>query len=453
LLRTLGFRGGIHPPRGKNSTGQLRIEVAPPPHRVIVPVLQHSGQAASINVRRGDRVRLGQIIAEPVGHNSAAVHSPVSGTVLSVSRFSHPCGENVLSAEIENDGQDHAVEMFPLEKPWKEAAPQEIVQKIFSCGIVGLGGVGIPAHLKLSPPANKPIDTIVVNCTDAEPLLTANRRLTVERTDVILTGALIIKKILGAKKTILVADRGESDLLSTLSGALKDPKFKDITLVCIASKYPQSEEKVIVKALTNNEIPSGGIAADVGCIVHNVATVYAIAEAVLLGTVLYRRVISVGGSCIGSPKNILVRIGTPVNTILEQCGVDMHSVKKVIMGGPMRGLALSDLGTPVIKTTPGIVAIDTLVPGVKQFDCINCGMCMRACPLRLLPSFLARFVEKNKIADAREWGILDCIECGSCAYVCPAKINLVHFLKLGKYEIDRLKRQNEAAAAGEKKTQ
>jgi Na+-translocating ferredoxin:NAD+ oxidoreductase subunit C len=433
VLRTLGFRGGILPPSDKVPTAQSAIEELPPPSRVIIPVLQHAGSAASLLVRRGDRVRLGQVIAEPAGHNSAAVHSSVSGIVLSVSKFPHPNGERVLAAEIENDGQDSSVDMRPLEKPWSEAAPVEIVQKIRECGIVGMGGEGVPAHVKLSLPAGKPVDTFIVNCTECEPLMTADARLVMEKCGDVLTGALIIKKILGAGKAAIAADAGAPGVMAALSQALKDARFKDIHCSPTKTKYPQSEEKILVKTLTRREVSSGSTPADVGCMVQNAATVYAIAQSVMAGVPLYRRVVTVAGPCIASPKNLLVRIGTPLKQVLEHCGADMKAAKKIIMGGPMRGLAQAELDTPVIKTTRGIVALSELFPGVRQYDCIGCGRCMRACPMRLLPAFLMRFVDKGKTAKAVEWGIGTCIECGSCAYVCPSKINLVHFMKLGKY--------------------
>jgi len=380
-------------------------------------------------------VRLGQLIAEPSSPDSAAVHSSVSGVVLSVANFPHPLGAHVLAAEIENDGQDLAVETAGVDTPWKEAAPQEIVRKIFSCGVVGMGGTGVPAQVNLLPPANNPVDTVIVDCTGCEPFSVADSCLVKEHTDEILTGALIVRKILGAKRAIVVADSSAADVASSLSDACKDEKFRDLSVAVVKPKYPQSDEKILVRTLTKREIPSGGNPADAGCTVHSAATVLAIVRSVLSGTPLYQRTLTAGGPCVSTPKNLLVRLGTPVRNVLEFCGTDLQRAKKVVMGGPMRGSAQAELDAPVIKTTYGVFAFDTLVPGVRNYNCIGCGRCTRACPMRLSPAYLMRFVDKNNMVDAQQWGVEDCIECGSCAYVCPAKINLVHFMKLGKYRV------------------
>jgi electron transport complex protein RnfC len=387
-------------------------------------------------VKRGDRVRRGQMIAEPSGPMSAAVHSPLSGQVLSVTPFPHPGGKQILGVEIENDGRDTAVETAGMETPWKEAAPQEIIQKILSCGIVGMGGVGVPSHVKLSPPADKPVDTLCINAALCEPYVTGDQRLLLERTDDIMTGILIVRKILGAKKTVLAVANDNQELAGRLSTAISDTRFKDIGLALTKTKYPEGEEKILVKSLTKKEVPSGGSPVDAGCVVLSAATVHAIWDAVSNGTPLYKRVVTVSGPCVSSPKNLSVVVGTPLRHVLDHCGADMARAKKVIIGGPMRGLAQPDLDVSIIKTSTAVFVLDTLVEGVKRRDCIACGRCIRVCPMKLVPCYLMKFVDKERTKDAQDWGVKDCIECGSCSYVCPSKINLVHFMKLGKYRVN-----------------
>jgi Na+-translocating ferredoxin:NAD+ oxidoreductase subunit C len=430
----------------KDLTANLKIETLPHPPRVIVHLAQHAGTPANPLVKHGDRVRIGQVIAEPTGAVSLPVHASVSGTIISVGPFPHPSGDHMTAVEIENDGSEEKAEMLPLDKPWKEAALGEIVQKISAAGIAGMGGCGFPAHAKLSPPSNKPIDTLIVNGVECEPYLTADHRLLIEKTEEILTGSLIIRKVLGAKTTFLAVDAGNLDAIARILELLDGPKFKDISLAKLKTKYPQGGEKQLIYALNKKQVPSGGLPMDIGCVVHNVATVFAVHEAVCVGIPLYQRVVTANGPALRSPKNIMVPIGTPARFVLRHCGIDMGNVKKVVIGGPMTGLAQSEPDVPVMKTTAGILAFGRLdeaadIRAGYGHACIGCGKCVKSCPMRLVPSFLAKYVNRNRIEEAREWGVLDCIECGACAYICPSKINLVHFMKLGKYWAARQQKQ------------
>jgi len=435
LAKRFSFRGGIHPPHSKAQTETLPIEVFPAPQKVVIPLQQHIGAPAKPVVKRGDRVLIGQLIGEPGGFVSSPVHSSVSGTVLTVGPFPHPMGKQVLSVEIENDGTDEKAVFSPMDKSWREAAPGELVQKIQAAGIVGMGGASFPTHVKLSPPSNKPIDTLIINGAECEPFLTADHRLLLERTEDLLTGILIIKKILGAKKCFLGIEENKPDAIKEISTKLSDSRFKEITLCRLKAKYPQGGEKQLINAITGRSVPTGGLPMDAGCVVQNVGTAVAVKEAVLDGIPLYQRVMTITGPTAKSPKNLLVRIGTPVSLILEACGVDFKSTRKVIMGGPMMGMAQSDLNVPVIKSTSGLLTYHKVVPAIREYPCINCGHCLHACPIHLVPSRLAKYVEKDNIDEAIEWNIMDCMECGSCAYVCPSKINLVHFMKLGKFHV------------------
>lgn len=444
MFKKFSFKGGVHPSHSKSQTEHLATETFPAPPKVVIPISQHIGAPAKPLVKRGDRVLIGQPIAEPGGFVSSTIHSSVAGKVLSVAPFAHPLGKQVMAVEIENDGTEEKVEFTPFDKPWREAAPGELVQKIASSGIVGMGGASFPTQVKLSPPSNKPIDTLIINGAECEPYLTADHRLMLERTEDLLTGMLILKKILGAKECFIGIEDNKADAIEAVSKKMEDPRFKDMTLAVLKAKYPQGGEKQLINAITKRQVPSAGLPMDVGCVVQNVGTSLAIYDSIFSGIPLYERVVTVTGPAVRSPKNLLVRIGTPMRALLEACDADFSKIKKLIMGGPMMGLAQSEFDVPVIKSTSGILAYDKITPAVREYPCINCGMCVRACPIRLVPSRLAKLVEKEKIDEAVEWNMMDCVECGSCAFVCPSKINIVQFVKLGKYTV-------QAKRAAEKK--
>ncbi|HAJ79504.1 MAG TPA: electron transport complex subunit RsxC [Fibrobacteres bacterium] len=429
------FRGGINPPSGKEQTINQSTELLPPPPYVVIYMLQHAGSPALPVVKAGDSVRVGQLIGEQSGHICSAVHSSVSGKVTDIKRFPHPSGMLLTAVKIENDNSREIQYMPALEKPWKEAAPGELIQIISNAGIVGMEGKAFPTHIKLSPPANKIIDTLIINCIEDEPFITSDSRLLIEKTEEVLTGALIAKKILGTKTVILAIESAKHGIGEIISETVKDPKYKDIKLTGLKKKYPLGSEKILVMALLKKQAPSGGTLHDCGCVVLNAGTVYAIWNALCNNLPLYERIITVAGPAVRSPKNLLVPIGTPLKYILDYCNINMAETKKIVMGGAMTGSAQSDLNVSVQKSTAGIVAFNSLVEGSKRYNCINCGNCVKVCPIRLIPSSLAKYVGKNNIEEARNCGIMDCIECGSCAYVCPAKINLVHYMKLGKYRI------------------
>ncbi len=435
LFKNLSFKGGVHPPHKKSATESSPITILPSPPKVYIPLSMHIGAPAKIAVKRGDRVKIGQVLAEAGGFVSAAVHSSVSGTVASVADYPHPLGKLITAVEIENDGLDETVEFVPFEKSWREAAPGELVQKIASCGLVGMGGASFPTHVKLSPPSDKPIDTLIINGSECEPYLPADHRVLLEKTEQILKGALILKKILGARNGFIAVEDNKPDALKVIGDRLNDSVFNSLTLAKLKTKYPQGGEKQLINAVTKREVPSGGLPMDVGCVVQNVSTAYAVWDCIINGVPLYQRVVTVTGPTAGKPANLMVRIGTPIEYVLEHCEVDMGATKKVIMGGPMMGLAQSELSAPVIKSTSGLLCYDKTFPGIKSHNCISCGNCVRVCPVNLVPSMLAKFVDKESYEDAEEWNLLDCMECGCCAFVCPSKINLVHFMKLGKYHV------------------
>jgi electron transport complex protein RnfC len=302
-----------------------------------------------------------------------------------------------------------------------------------------MGGASFPTHVKLSPPSNKIIDTLIINGAECEPYLTADHRLMLEKTEQLLTGILILKKILSAQKCFIGIEENKLDAIQAVTSLLKDQKFREIKLARLKVKYPQGGEKQLISAITGREVPSGGLPMDAGCVVQNIGTAVAVYDAVIHGVPLFERVVTVCGPVVKHPKNYLVRIGTPLRLLLEATDADLSKAKKVIMGGPMMGTTQSDLDAPVIKSTSGILVLKSVPPGIREYPCINCGHCVHACPIHLIPSRLAKFAEKEDIESAVEWNIMDCMECGSCAFVCPSKINLVHFIRLGKFHIQAMR--------------
>jgi len=434
LSKLFSFKGGITIPCGKEQITQTAIELFPAPSKVIISLLQHNGATAHPTVKRGDPVSIGQLIGEPSEHNSLAVHSSVSGEVLSIGLFPHPNGRQILAVEIENNFKDDKAYIQPYDRPWQEAAPQELIQKIQQCGIVEMNGEGSPTHLKLSQPSNKTIHTVILNACECEPFIASDTRVLIEKTEDILNGLLILKKITGATSAVIGVDNKLQSVHQALQSWLADPRFKDVSVVKLKNKYPQGAEGPLIYAVTKKAVPRDGSSADAGCMVFSPSTALAVYDAIIDGLPLYQRVISVNGSSIGIPKNYLIRLGTPIRTILDTCNWDMTITKKVISGGPMTGITQSDLDAPIVKTTTGIFVHDKTSPALQDYPCINCGHCVNVCPQKLVPSRIAKYVKQIQMKKAAEWNFSDCIECGACSYVCPSRINLVHFIKLAKFD-------------------
>jgi electron transport complex protein RnfC len=431
------FHGGIHPPAEKERTVHLPIATLPHPPKVVIRLAQHAGEPVSPLVRQGDYVRIGQLIGAPTGQGSSAIHASVSGHVLRIGEVSYPDGKPGLAIEIENDGKQEVAELAPGNNSWREAAPGELVKMIAAAGVIDIGPQALPAQILLSPPSHKPIHTLIINGIEDEPYLTAQSRMMVENTEGILVGALILRKILGTNRTIIAVENTNRQVIEKLSSSIKDGKYKDVVLVKLKSKYPQGSERVLAHTLVKKQVPSGGEPADIGCVVIGVATAYAVFNAVVNGMPLCQCIVTVSGPALRSPKNVSAPVGTPLRWMLDFCEVDRDRLYKVILGGPMSGQAQSDLEVSVGKSALGIVAFDNSRGIPHRCVCINCGGCVKACPMRLVPSYIVKYVGINNLTTAAAWGLEECIECGSCAYVCPSKIDLIHYMKLGKYLIAR----------------
>ncbi len=434
------FTHGIHPPEHKQRTEEKKIVPFTSPEKVVIPLNQHFGKPAEPIVNKGDEVLLGQRIGESTAFCSAHIHSSVSGKVLSVDTYYHPVCDSSLAVTIKNDGEDR---LSPERKGYKDPfslPPEKIQNAIKEAGIVGLGGAAFPTAIKLAPPKDKPVDTLIINGCECEPVLTSDYRLMLEHPDDILKGAELARIASGAKRIIV----GIEDNKKKAYDHLKE-KAKTIPaeIALLKTKYPQGAEKNLIHALLKKEVPRGGLPFDVGVVVQNVGTAKSIWDALSEGKPLYERVITVSGNGINNPKNILIRLGTPFQDAIDFCEGITEDANIIVMGGPMMGIAQWTLEAPVIKGTSGILVWEA-EPSKQEYSCIKCGRCVEHCPMRLSPTQLAKYAQFDKLAEAEAWGILDCVECGCCQYSCPSKIPLVHWIRLGKNKVACLKRKNNA---------
>jgi electron transport complex protein RnfC len=430
-MRTKTFPHGAHPPEMKNLTADRSLEFMPPPEKVFIPLHQHFGSPANALVQKGDDVSLGQKIGEASALFSAAVHASVSGKVLAVEDYNHPLGKPVKTVSIANDGQDRLVSGLEESSSPLNLSPDEIRKKVKEAGIVGLGGAAFPTSVKLTPPKDKPIDTVIINGCECEPLLNADYRLMMEYPDEILSGTELVRKATGAERVMIGIEDNKKDALALFKEKTANNR---VEVFLLKTKYPQGAEKNLIYALLDREVPKGGLPFDVGVVVQNVGTVKAIWDAVSRGVPLYERALTVSGQGIKEPKNLIVRIGTPFKDVLAYCGGENEQANILVMGGPMMGLAQWTSEVPVIKGTSGILSWP--VPASTfEHNCIQCARCVDHCPMRLVPTQLAKYAKNDYLKEAEAWGILDCVECGCCHYECPAKIPLVHWLRLGKNRV------------------
>lgn len=430
MRRVKSFFGGIHPNDAKQSTAEAPIQILAAPETLVVPLLQHTGAQANAIVAKGDEVLKGQLIAEANGAISASIHSPVSGKVVAIEPRAHANGKAVPAIVIENDGEDNWVEKEGHPDPIQLDA-STIRQRIRAAGIVGMGGAGFPTDAKLAPPKGTVIDYLILNGCECEPYLTADHRLMVEYAEDILLGARLMAKASGAQKIVIALEDNTPDAYEALKA-----KAGNIEVLMLPTKYPEGGEKQIIQAVTGREVPSLGLPFQAGVIVQNVATAWAVAKALRDGEPLISRVVTVSGTPISEPKNLLAPIGTSLAFLVEACGGFNQTPGKVVAGGPMMGGAQFNLDAPVCKTTSGVVAFAESASKLPDsMPCIKCARCVDVCPAQLMPLRLEAFGMNEKWDEARDYGALDCIECGSCNYICPSKRPLVQYIRLAKREI------------------
>lgn len=427
------FRGGIHPPQNKTLSQSAPIEDFNP-KTVVIPLLQHIGAPCDSLVKVGDSVKVGQKIGESKAFMSVPVHASVSGTVKKIETHQVPGGLKVNSITIESDGLYEIDSSVKPKASIESLTKEEIIAFIKESGIVGMGGASFPTHVKLSPPKDKPIDTLIVNGAECEPYLTTDHRVMLERGELVLFGTKVIMKALGINKAYIAIETNKPDAIEAMKNIVKDEE--EIEVAELVTKYPQGCEKRIIYAITEREVPSGGLPMEVGCVVENVGTVAAIGNAFKTGMPLVQRVVTVTGSAVVKPKNLNLRIGTLFKDAIEACNGYKSEPGKIISGGPMMGISQFTDEVPVVKATSGILVLNKKEASVPESsNCILCGKCSQVCPVYLQPYKISRFSILRDFDRADEYHAADCVECGACSYVCPAKRPLKETISLAKKEV------------------
>jgi electron transport complex protein RnfC len=404
-------------------------ESLPLPAKVYLPLIQHLGKICNPEVKVGDTVSLSQKIGSIAAHVYAPIHASISGKVVAIQDWPHPVLGRAKAVVIEGDGQDnqagfHCLDQSEIDK----LTIQDLRKIVLDAGIVGMGGASFPTHIKLNPV--KPLDTLIINGAECEPYLTADARLMVEKTVQISAAVTLIARCLGVKNIYIGIEKNKPEAIKAFSEA------PGIKVKVLPSDYPQGGEKQLIKNILGKEIPRGKLPFDIGVLVQNVATVYAIYEAVYKGRPLIERIVTVTGSCLENPKNLLVRIGTPIKNLIEFCGPLKEPPAKIIIGGPMMGIAQYTDEVPIIKSSGGLLLMNkNEAKELNEYPCIRCAACVRGCPVGLMPCQINLASERLLWNLTREYGASDCIECGICNYVCPSNRRLLQTIKRAKLEV------------------
>ncbi len=428
--RFAGYYGGVHPEEHKEFSEHCDLVRFPDPETVVIPMSMHLGAPATPCVAVGDYVQVGQKIGEPSAFISAPVHASVSGTVIAVEDRPHATRGMCLAVVIQSDGKNtvhESVQPHDLDA----LTPDEIIEIVRNAGIVGMGGAGFPTAVKLKP--NKPIDAVLLNGCECEPYLTADYKVLLHYADEVIFGLKAMLKAVGAPKGIIVIEDNKPDAIALLESKTAD--MDNIEIVTAKTKYPQGAEKMLIKRVTGKMVPSGGLPADVGCVVANISTTKAVADAIQTGMPLIERVASITGEHIAKPGNFIVKIGTNVKDMIDYCGGITGTNVTVKAGGPMMGFPQTNLNVPMMKGSNGIIAIES--DESEPVECIKCGRCVDVCPMELQPLYFAKLVGDPQALKDRK--IMDCMECRCCEYICSSKIPLVTLIKLGKNAVRGMK--------------
>jgi len=435
----LTFRkGGVHPEEHKELTEHCGIEEMPLPDRVILPLSMHFGAPAKPVVKKKQEVQEGEVIATVEKALGAPIHSSVTGVVKSIEPQPHPTMVRCEAIVIERD-PSASPRKFEVED-WRKLTREQLLARIKEAGIVGLGGAGFPTYVKLSPPPTAKVDTLILNGAECEPYLTTDHRMMLEHPGEILEGTRVLLTTLGIRKAIIGIELNKPDAINALTRALQQSPGSDdleVRVQGVQVKYPQGAEKQLIYSLTDRSVPGGGLPFDVGVIVQNIATTFAVYEAAVMNKPLYEKVVTFSGRAVNRPANLKVKVGTVLSDVVNYLG-GTRDLIKIVSGGPMMGFAISSLDVPITKTTSGVLFLNSTETDTGEYGpCIHCGWCMEACPMGLSPKEVAIYVEAGKGHLSERFGVPDCFECGCCAYVCPAKRPLVQFARLAKIQIKK----------------
>ena len=423
------FFGGIHPSYRKELSAKATPSVAVIPKQVVIPMQQHIGIPCTPLVKVGDKVLRGQKIGDGEGL-CVPVHASVSGTVTAVEPRPHPSGRMVMAVVIDNDFQDTTIPARTPDVPTDQMDADTVLSRIREAGIVGMGGAAFPGNAKALSAMGK-VDTLIANACECEPYITADDTLLRTNPEQVLRGMTILRRVLGATRTVLAVEDNKQEAISKVNGIL--PDYPGIEISVLPTRYPQGAEKQLIQSLTGREVPPGQLPVSVNCAVFNVSTFAAICRAVELGVPITSRIVTVSGEAIRDPQNFIVRIGTTFHDLIEVAGGLNDATERVISGGPMMGIAQSDLSVPVVKATNSVLCLLKDRNGAAENPvCLRCGKCVSVCPMRLQPLYLYRFEKAGNAAELERLRVMDCIECGSCAFTCPGKLPLVERIRKGK---------------------
>lgn len=433
--RASTFRHGIHPPQNKDATARLAIERMGFVQEYVLALSQHIGAPSRPVVVPGQFVQRGDLIAEPVGLVSTALHAPVTGTVQGIEMRAQPNGKSALSIVIARDL--FASQQLDRKSPgFVPGDTQDLIRRVQWAGIVGFGGAAFPSHVKMTVPEGKKVRFVMLNGCECEPYLTCDHRVMLERPEAVLRGAELLRAQVGAERIYVGVEANKGDAIAALRQAARGSPI--VQVVELAVKYPQGAEKMLIDAVLHREVPSGKLPIDVEAAVQNVATAAAVADLVDSDVPLVERVVTVTGPGIRRPANVLVPIGTPLADLIAHCGGLTADARQVVLGGPMMGLAQKSLDVPVTKGLSGVLVLTEPASWLQEQPCIRCGRCLQACPMRLNPQRLAVLVRHERTEELADYHLKDCFECASCSYVCPSNLPLVQLMRVGKAMVKRL---------------